>query len=250
MCLILRKTVDQKISMDMLENMTRTNPHGWGIMYAEDKQVVSLRGMTLHDLARTIKPLQDRELFVHARQATHGTVGVENCHPFAATPDIWVMHNGMVSAFPEIDTDMSDTHNYVKYCLGPALRQNPQLWEKLDEFIPATAGIGSKWVLLRSDGSYKLVGAWLEWNRFVVSNTYSLTPMKTVQLASGPIRFTPPYIGPVATTDDMDEYPQEPESVDDLLALDYVALVEYCTDYPEEVARILYLEGWNCEGVH
>lgn len=97
---------------------SRTNPHGWGLMYGDE----FIKGcekasdsMMLPILLNRFKPAET--VLGHIRFATVGSIKYENCHPFSErdiTGRRWTLiHNGTIYSgsrlIPYLKTQMGDT---------------------------------------------------------------------------------------------------------------------------------------------
>lgn len=87
----------------------RTDEHkdGWGIAFFEGNGVrhfVDHQAAVASPIAELIKryPIKSKNVVAHIRKATHGTVALENCHPFVRElwGHYWVFaHNGNLENF-------------------------------------------------------------------------------------------------------------------------------------------------------
>jgi len=270
MCLIIDKPANLELSASTLANASFNNPHGWGVMYCEGGMVKVEKGLKLAGLLDLLPKLDATRAIIHFRQATHGKVNVENCHPFRVTDDIWLMHNGIVSV-PEIANDMSDTYNFCTYVLGPILSANPDLFgtDHLEAIIDSFDS-SSKFALMRSDGMVQIInrkaghdskdGVWY-------SNLYSLqlpVPASTCKTwkfsskdtawwddiesiygegGSGKHRSSHAKLTTYRDTPTFDA----PSSLDELLALDYEPMLDYVKAMPEEVVDLLWNASYEWE---
>lgn len=254
MCLIIDKPAGKAIDESTVRNAAYNNPHGWGIMYAENGEVQTLKGMKAEDLISILSDLTSRHVIYHFRQATHGAVNLENCHPFQVTDNIYLCHNGIISV-PDIDTNMSDTYVFCHYVLGPILRENPSLFgtDHLAEIIEGFDE-SSKFALLRSDGETQIINreSGFEDNGIWYSNRYSLTLPVPVDRSWRYTKETAPkpyYAKSLARYDSSyseiwnDEKESDliyPKSYDELLAMEYDPLLRFCESCPEEVADLIW----------
>ena len=98
---------------------SRTNPHGWGMMYGNGESTVIREAKKASD-STVLPPLLEelppqKTLLAHIRYATAGTVREENCHP-CIDKDItgreWTMiHNGTIYSG-------GDTYRYYRTQYG------------------------------------------------------------------------------------------------------------------------------------
>ena len=252
MCLIIDKPIDIEISKQTISHAAHNNPHGWGIMFAENNAIVTAKGLKIEELLALNDDLVSKHVLYHFRQATHGKVDVNNCHPYRVTDSIYLMHNGIVNV-PNIVTDMSDSFIFATYVLGPILASNPNLFgtKHLEEIIEQFDG-SSKFALLDANGISQIInkdagytsdlGVWY-------SNKYSLqlpvpAPAKpTYEKFYKFIDKRKP-----SKYDSYDSWYWEseeeklimPTSYDELLAMDYDSMLRFVKECPEETADLLY----------
>lgn len=126
MCIIIYKPAKSRLKKEVLEICHMNNPNGMGLMYAEKDQVIIHKELVdfeafwaIADQAQTEKR---RKMIVHFRMATHGSVSLNNCHPFyvrdgLGAESIAFCHNGIFSGFgsksmPGRKDDISDTRAF------------------------------------------------------------------------------------------------------------------------------------------
>lgn len=120
MCVIISLDPKQSIDKEVLRKCYDHNHDGWGIMWAENGKLEGWKCCgSFKSFIKTWKDVpRHAQRGIHFRIKTHGATNTDNCHPFNIGQDLSVMHNGIIQC-PEIDKDMSDTHNFVKYELAP-----------------------------------------------------------------------------------------------------------------------------------
>lgn len=143
--------------------MINNHPDGLGFMRRENGRVIveTTVGNAIEKFEMFRKWRFLKSYAMHSRFATHGKVSVENCHPFKILSiddgdqiDMYMMHNGSISGYPDVEKDMSDTYNFAKYLLRPLAQANPDLiWENehWQAVIQAIIGNHSKLLFMRSD---------------------------------------------------------------------------------------------------
>jgi len=189
MCLMAVAPRKLAIPRDYLQNAFDHNSDGWGIMYAKDGHVITVKekaGMDQFYTAWDAIPDNVR-VGVHFRFGTSGPKNSVSCHPFPVLQkargdvmDLWLMHNGVLRHLHG-DKDASDTMQYVERIasqlkLCPALLKN-QAWREDQEEI---LGSPNKVVFLEGNGRWHFLnydqgkryesGVWY-------SNEYSLEPV-------------------------------------------------------------------------
>jgi len=119
MCVIVDLPKGITLSYSSLEVCYDNNPHGWGIMAViGGKMVVEKKLSDFNSFKAAWRQFPANvERAIHFRWATHGDRNDDNCHPFEVTPDLYMMHNGIIRTV-EIDNKMSDTWHFAKHDLG------------------------------------------------------------------------------------------------------------------------------------
>ena len=81
MCVIIVKNKGVEMpSKKELKLAFEHNPHGWGIVSSNG---VFAHGMDFQTFLSILKGVSTEDAcIIHFRIATHGSVGVKNCHPF------------------------------------------------------------------------------------------------------------------------------------------------------------------------
>jgi hypothetical protein len=176
MCVIVAKSENVDLQNKDIIQAIKTNPDGYGIVILDDNHFSlvksTINGNIFKDLAKT----KNKKAWIHFRFATHGKVTIDNVHPFFICGRYYVMHNGIVSQFPLVEPERSDTYNYCTYCLAPILEKNPALFGTgtLAELVKATAGNGSKWIIIDTvSRQSQEIGDFMDFKGMRVSNTYS-----------------------------------------------------------------------------
>lgn len=130
MCLIIEAKPEHNIKFQQLENFMRQNQDGWGIMLQPEDDAVPVvyKGMGIHKLWKAYRELKARPMYIHLRMATHGDVKESNTHPYPVLDDLWLMHNGIITA-PEYNTARSDTWHFIEYILKPLLEDSSNRYD-------------------------------------------------------------------------------------------------------------------------
>lgn len=124
MCQAIVKPAGISIDKELLEQAWRDNPDGAGIAYRTLKgQVKTTKGFfDYEDFLAFYEGYSHLDMLIHFRYATHGSIRVENCHPFALAPNVALAHNGILSKhLPVKGDDRSDTRVFVEDFLIPKL---------------------------------------------------------------------------------------------------------------------------------
>jgi len=158
MCMLCVIPPNVTPSREKLENSALNNPHGfgWAIVIPEENRILSERTMNADDSINGFlsarKIYQTGHAMWHARFATHGTMTVDNCHPFMVgnDPQTYLGHNGVLSVIEDKDDVRSDTRIFAEDILpamgGVTALDNEQIFNILSDFAT-----GSKVCVLTVD---------------------------------------------------------------------------------------------------
>jgi len=142
-----------------LENSALNNPDGFGfaIVIPSENRIHVER--TMNADASISRFLEMREKYPegyatwHARFATHGSLTVDNCHPFqvgVGNTQTYLAHNGVLPVIEPQGDKRSDTRIFAEDILpaigGVTSLDNEQVWNILEDFTQ-----GSKVVILTVD---------------------------------------------------------------------------------------------------
>ena len=118
MCILIASIDGELPTLAELIECERANPHGIGIAWAEDGRLVVRKAMSLAEFLPMLFDKPDISPYVlHFRYATHGEVGLDNCHPFTVGGGMAMAHNGIL---PWRSTDKrSDSRCFAKDIIRP-----------------------------------------------------------------------------------------------------------------------------------
>lgn len=153
MCLIIASVSGVIPDVQIIRNGYSDNPHGFGACWLENGKIQSYKAFALDKMWNLIDRLQGKPYLLHFRFATHGNQDLANTHPFKITPDLWMVHNGIIN-IPTPRVQFSDTWHYSQR-LKRDFMYDPRALS-LEDRIPAISkdvGLGNKLAFLRSDGS-------------------------------------------------------------------------------------------------
>jgi hypothetical protein len=127
------------------------NPDGAGFAYVDGGKVVVRKGyFSFKALWRDVRELADRAAVLHFRQATHGSISAENCHPFLLANGCALAHNGIIN-IAEYRKDMTDSESfgrfYVERFSGKELQD-----ERVRLLMEAAIGSLNKMAILMPSG--------------------------------------------------------------------------------------------------
>ena len=144
-------------SRERLTYSAINNPDGFGfgIAIPSEKRILVEHTMNPDEAVNRFLELREKypegHAIWHARLATHGDVGLDNCHPFYVCDDRTILaHNGIISVDIETGDKRSDTRVFAEDILakigGVSALGNPQVFNMLEDFIS-----GSKVAVLSVD---------------------------------------------------------------------------------------------------
>jgi glutamine amidotransferase len=151
MCIAIAQSKgSNSLTIEELERGWDTNPDGGGYayinddgtidsVYSMDKDTFILQYLESHATFGASSPFM-----VHMRIATHGSISLNNCHPFEIELDgdgeMMFMHNGIINKVTnDIEgTDLTDTQGLATFVLADfhdGWLDNPHLVDYIEEFI-------------------------------------------------------------------------------------------------------------------
>jgi len=166
MCVIIGKMAEQeKPTEELLRACWKSNPHGGGLMWRQDDDVVVIKGlMSINTFLKACNEIPDGvETWYHFRIVSRGSICTEQCHPFYLPGEAWFMHNGTFHIEPF--GGMSDTQTVAEYI-------NTNNLDADDVISGLCKESYSKAVILRPGEKTALYGSWSEYEGYKVSNLY------------------------------------------------------------------------------
>ncbi|GAF85368.1 unnamed protein product, partial [marine sediment metagenome] len=164
-----------------------SNADGTGIMYrGQDGNVIGMKSVKAHwdNMLKDTGLTKHHEFALHWRMATHGAVSDELCHPFPFNREVllepyWkadcgIMHNGVMSNLNIRNAKLSDTAQFIQYCIKG----------KLKPWLPKSKGLvegilnGDRLLVWHKDHPVTLYGNWEQYKKCYFSNSYSLPTKK------------------------------------------------------------------------
>jgi len=195
MCVIASIPAGKTIDDKTFEQMWSRNPDGGGIAYITDSDKIEVfKSMDEQELLAQYKVISKKhgnhDMLIHMRIATHGSVCMDNNHPFWIDPHTVFAHNGILPSHfhPSAKSDLSDTRYfnqvYLQY-VKPVAFDDEGFREQLGEIIGF-----NKLVILSTNAklrkeSYIINERQGDWENGVwYSNTHHL-PQKTFIFGGG-----------------------------------------------------------------
>jgi len=190
MCLIVIKEPGIEIPPEDIYNSYSHNPDGWGLMWAKEGKLRTLKGLGhIQHAMSYLDGLKDEKVYFHMRFATQGGVNLENAHPYPVLNfadhgvDLHMMHNGVLSNDLDFIDDRSDTwHLAAILTTCFAKNQGEPLFDRDFQEYLGNAVRGSKLVFLFGDGREVIINEQDGWRckktNLWYSNTYSLMPYR------------------------------------------------------------------------
>jgi hypothetical protein len=111
MCVIIHRPPNVDIPFGTLQKCWNSNPHGAGVMYSVDNQLVIEKGfMDFNNFIKYYEKIpKERGILIHFRYGTSGTLTPDQCHPFLIHKNLACMHNGIIDQYHGMDDKKSDT---------------------------------------------------------------------------------------------------------------------------------------------
>jgi hypothetical protein len=191
MCLIIQATKPEVITENMMNCAYLNNDDGFGLMFA-NKGKVHVHKLGKPKSFKSINKLWDSyknldvPMGLHFRFNTNGESSKAMSHPYQvltkeeSNRDVWLMHNGPQLPTPMIDSNKSDTHQFVKWVLRPQLLNEPELLYNPDWQEMLSDMIGSDKLLFLDSKTEEFTIINEEQGKTTddmwLSNTYSLEP--------------------------------------------------------------------------
>lgn len=190
MCVIIASENGKRPDASILRQADRENPHGWGIMHPKDGKIEVYKGFKIKKLLSYMeeKLPADTPFVLHFRWATHGTLAIQNVHPFRVTDDLWMAHNGVLQGITPRGSEHSDTWHFAHDIMRPYVEKHPHM-PGHEQFIPILEkylqdkkmGYSNKLAFLQPTGKILIVnrkqgeeheGCWYS-NHSVIPRQYS-----------------------------------------------------------------------------
>lgn len=119
MCLLCFSPAGTVPRREDIETACANNPDGFGFAIRINDTILTSRGLDKDRIINKFFAIKEAyphsEGMFHARLATHGTINVENCHPFRVQGDkrLVLAHNGILPMQVPAKGDRSDTRIFA-----------------------------------------------------------------------------------------------------------------------------------------
>ena len=178
MCVIALSPRDVRVDKSTLEDMWDCNNDGGGISFIDETNTLrTYKSMDKNDFIeialRTIdKYYRTSPILIHCRIATHGSVCIENNHPFHVDNHTVMAHNGIIDCVevPE-NSNLSDTRMFINTWLRylrPTWLDDVSMreyvgeiigWSKL-AFITTNQNLRESYYIINEDEGTWIDGTW------------------------------------------------------------------------------------------
>lgn len=184
MCILIHHDASTVFGPELLADFYSHNSDGFGLMYGDGNKIHIHKTLgSLEEITQLYQTVGiGRECIMHFRMQTHGDIDINNCHPYMVTDDIYVAHNGVLTAGNPINKTMSDTWHMIEYLIRPVALTNPDMIFSKEwiEYMSELIGTSNKLAFCHADGRIAITnydygvkheGSWL-------SNTYAWSAAK------------------------------------------------------------------------
>lgn len=187
MCLLVNQSkFSPPLSDAWLSDFYSYNEDGVGVMYSENGILIIEKALP-KDADSFIKfyrkHILGRDCAFHLRMKTHGSIDLENCHPYEVLnrrehgADLWLMHNGILATGNSADVTKSDTWHYIRDIIRPMLENNALFYKHpaFAEIVGTHIGKSNKFVLMDQDGFRVTINEseGVYWGGLWLSNEYA-----------------------------------------------------------------------------
>ena len=187
MCIIIQGK-PKDITKKYLKNAFRNNPHGFGLMYLLDGQVIQekIYPQSFKDIRKLFKKHKNKtnNIGLHFRYCTVGKKTAYNSHPYNVLNkehkyQMAFMHNSPELPHVAENENRSDSYFFVKQFFTPIISRDISLI-KNDDFLKTLEEIinlkcDSRVLILDNfKKEFTRVGTWVEQDNLFLSNTYGI----------------------------------------------------------------------------
>lgn len=155
MCLLIVAKPNSTPKKKSLVCACDSNPHGFGFAFHTGSKIYTFHSLDADQAIENFFKMRSKYpeawAMFHARYATHGSVKLENCHPFNVGSDKKTIlgHNGILPIVPSLGDDRTDSQLFADEFLpafGLESLDDANFFDELEEFIG-----GSKIAIFTTD---------------------------------------------------------------------------------------------------
>lgn len=169
MCCIIIRPPGIELPEGWFAQAWQSNSHGGGLMYAKDNKLHFFKTMKESELLAEYNAApKDVTVFLHFRLATHGSRGVQGCHPHEAAAGVMLMHNGIISGIAKgEDSDSAMLGKILGRFTAESL-----FMDAMRALVESLIGHNNKVVWLHRDGRFCILNRmqWEEAKGLTISN--------------------------------------------------------------------------------
>ena len=171
-------------SKQTIINCWNNNRHGGGMSWTRGEKLEIFKTMDLSKFLDKYEDIQrggDCAMVLHFRIATHGSINIDNCHPFLdAAQGLIFAHNGVLGI--RAVGDWTDSETFFRRYFLPAYKASD--WQEGEKVINKYIG-GSRFVFMDDSGDIRLYGNFNEYRGCMWSNsTYLQWGRSNIQLTT------------------------------------------------------------------
>ena len=166
MCLILRKPPNCRVPWTIINDAWVHQHDGWGIIIRlPDNSRLIVKGYEFSILRDLLAKHEDKDILLHLRFATHGSINNDNTHPFDIFGDgqYWLMHNGILQEFTNGPAGKSDTANFcefLKHKFGSSEAFQSRFQETPEECCPLQVLGDTNLIVVATPTEFRFFGDW------------------------------------------------------------------------------------------
>lgn len=167
MCILIVKPCGAQFpELAAIQNSVDNNPDGFALAYNDGYKLKTYKTMSAARFLATYRRLaaslnaKDTAMIIHARIATHGTIGIKNCHCWKALEgrlnEMAFAHNGILSIANR--NDMTDSETFLRDYFEPSYIKGG--WATASEIIRRKIG-SSKFAFIDRLGTINTFGSFI-----------------------------------------------------------------------------------------
>lgn len=190
MCLLISHPASTEFDFDDIADFHLNNSDGLGVMWSDGNTLFvqkSLPKTAVEAFDFYNKYCLGKECVIHFRLKTHGTIRVDQSHPFEIFGDgssmpVYLAHNGILHTGNKEDPTLSDTELYIRNYLVPLTQHNPELLfhPAFMDLVEEHIGSGNKFIIMDHSGRTAIFNEkqFVDYKGAKLSNTYAWNASK------------------------------------------------------------------------